>query len=351
MTLEDLLARIQASEPEALAGLPAGAAQRLVRAALRELREGLLAQPDAVDEPVQVPALGRFRRVAPPGQGWRFIPHTAAQESGPKTKPVLGAALADPAARTWRKACNSSAPALIHPEHKFLLLFSPKSACSSTVIWFLHTMGLAGEAQAYSDWPHDYRVHQLMRSEAQRATREIPPEQLTVLRVVRDPLERAVSSFRHALGFHYARDAILARIGRDTRHEGLSFQQFIDFLSLEDLDQCDPHHRRQCHAVERLRAPDVLINASRQDLFAGLNDFERRMGMPVTDFAALRWLHDVQSTRVPQRVDDGQPADQVVLTREHAKLGPWPHHLLTPLARERLTELYADDIARYAVPH
>ncbi|HSI50734.1 MAG TPA: sulfotransferase family 2 domain-containing protein [Ideonella sp.] len=347
MTLEDLLARIQATEPEALAGLPPAAVQRLMCATLRELREGLLAQPDAVDAPVQVPLLGRFRRVAAPGQGWRFIPHAAAQQAGPSR---AGASV-DPVTRAWRKACNSVEPALIHPEHKFLLLFSPKSACSSAVIWFMHTMGLAGEARAYSEWPHDYRIHKLMASDAQRATRQIPAEQLTVLRVVRDPLERAVSSFRHALGTSYARAEILKKLGRDTWHEGLSFQQFIDFLALEDLDACNPHHRRQCHAVERLHAPDVLINASRQDLFAGLNDFERRMGMPVTDFAGLRWLHDVQSKRVPERADDGQPADQVVLTREQAKRGPWPHQLLTPLARERLTELYADDIARYAVPH
>ncbi|WP_141287496.1 sulfotransferase family 2 domain-containing protein, partial [Ideonella azotifigens] len=256
-----------------------------------------------------------------------------------------------PGQRAWRQACNSSEPALIHPEHRFVLLFSPKSACSSAVIWFLHTLGLAEQARAYHEWPHQYRIHELMQSDAQRATRRLPPEQLTVLRLVRDPLERAVSSFRHALGTGYARAQIRARLGRDIAAQGLSFQQFIDFLVLEDLDRCDGHHRRQCHALERMRAPDVLINVSQQDLYTELNAFERRQGMPVTDFAALRWLHELQSTRVPNRVDDGRPADRVELTAAHAKFGPWPRQLLTPLARERLSALYADDIARYAVPH
>lgn len=349
MTLDDVLARIRATEPQALEGWSPDAVQRLLGAALRELRQGLTdeaGRPEVLGgEPVQVPLLGRFRYLPKAAPAWRFVPESASP--GPVARAALPPA---PATRAWRQACNSGEPVLIHPQHKFMLLFSPKSACSSAVIWFLHTLGLAAEARAYSEWPHDYRIHQLMPSEAQRATRLIPLEELTLLRVVRDPLERAVSSFRHALGTNYCRAEIQAKLGRDIWHDGLSFQQFIDFLTLEDLDRCNPHHRRQCHPVERLRAPDVLINASRQDLFEGLNDFERRMGMPVTDFPSLQWLHDVQSKRVPRRADDGQPADQVILTREQAQRGPWPHQLLTPLARERLSELYADDIARYAAP-
>ncbi len=237
---------------------------------------------------------------------------------------------------------------LVHPVHRFALLYSAKSACSTAVIWLLHTLGLADEARAYSDWPHDYRMEQFQRSPAQLQAGRLPRDQVKLLRVVRDPLDRAASSFRHVVGTQYAVADIKASLGIDIESQGLSFQQFIDFLESEDLDRCNPHHRRQKNPLEAVRAADFIINASRQDLFAGLNAFERTMGMPITDFAALSWIHELQSTRVPHSVDMGPDPDRLVLTMRQARRGPWPKGLLTPTARARLEKLYAEDIALYA---
>lgn len=318
---------------------PAHAArdEKVVRAAMAALRQQLASHESG---PTEVPGLGRFKpRPTPPDAPadaplrWIFEPEAA-----------------DHAAKAWRKALRTVERPLIHPERKFVVLFSAKSACSTVVIWFLHTLGLAAQAREFSEWPHHYRINKYYaREDYLQAREDLGPDDVTVLRVVRDPVDRAGSSFRHALGLSYARDTIREKLGIDTDVDGLSFERFIDFLEMEDLDRCDPHHKRQRHLIEDLKRPDFVINASRKDLFTELNHFERMMGMPETDFKALAWVHELQATRVPHSVAHGGDSYRAVLTREHAQKGPWPKDLITPEARARLERLYAQDIASYAV--
>jgi len=240
-------------------------------------------------------------------------------------------------------------PVLIHPQYRFLAIFSAKSACSSVVIWFFYTMGLLEEARNYHEWPHQYRFDKFMPSDSQRATRKIPLDELKFLRVVRDPLIRATSSFRHALATNYAQKWIEEKIGINTQIEGLSFQQFIDFLEKENLDWCDSHHRHQKHPIEEIRPADFLINVSEQDLFTELNNFERLMKMPLTDFNQLKWIHELQAARVVPTVDMGPDADLLILTGLQAQRGLWPKNLLTQRARKRLEKLFAEDIRLYTI--
>ena len=356
--------------------------EAVARATLQALRDWLAAQPrDDAGPPQPLEPLGVLRArgtgprgharwmlhlplgpVAPPGReaaaarGGVVEPEVAGASApartpepapAPEPKPELEPAPLSTAQRAWIKACRQADPPLIDPDRRLMLVFSPKAACSTAVIWFFHQAGLARQARAHHEWPHRYRIERHEPGERQARGRLVPPQDLRVVRVVRDPLDRAASSFRHALGTGYARDQILAAVGVDTRTEPLTFQRFIDFLETEDLDRCDPHHRRQHHPVEDLRAPDVVISTTEHDLFAGLNAAERRFGLPVTDFGALSWVHDVQRHRVPRSVDMGERPDLVPLDTRQALSGPWPTGLLTPLARERLTRLYADDIARY----
>ncbi len=241
-------------------------------------------------------------------------------------------------------------PILVHPQYHFALIFSPKSACSSVVIWFFNTLGLLNEARAFSHWPHHYRIEKLMRDPRQIKAQKLPLANAKILRVVRDPISRAASSFRHAVATGYANERIMKTICEDVEKHGLSFQRFIDFLEMEDLDRCDPHHRRQKNPIEDLRSPDFTINVSHQNLFEALNAFEKEMGMPLTDFPLLNWIHELQSTRVPDYKNMGPDPDELVLQIEQAQRGPWPNGLLTTRAKDRLKHLYAEDINLYS-PH
>lgn len=340
MDIIDWLTRIHTADPSALPGGPAAAKPeqtRLVLAAFHAVRQAL--NQCSADDRISVPGLGQFRlrndqAATAAGASRRLV---LAPEQSTRTNRVDQAA--------WQRALRARMLPLIHPRHRFVVLFFAKSACTSVVIWYLHTMGLLEGARSYSRWPHDFRIDRLYkRAEDREARASLRMSQVTVLKVVRDPLERAVSSFRHALATGYARESILAALGIDTAARGLSFERFIDFLEREDLQACDPHHALQWHPVERLRRPDVVINVSRGDLFAGLNDFERRLGMPVTDFSALRWIHELQASReAPTGETEGDTYRQV-LTQRHALQGPWPRTLLTSEARRRLGKLYARDL-------
>jgi Sulfotransferase family len=342
MRFDELMALVQkelGAHGTPLAG-PAGD-ERLVRATLQALRNQLAARGAG---PVDVPGLGVFRP--------RPAPMEAAAGQAAALRWLFEPEPPDKAEKAWRQALRKVERPLLHPQRRFVVLFSAKSACSSVVIWFLHTLGLAAEARAFSEWPHHYRINRFYAREDYLAARDaLGPDDVTVLRVVRDPVDRAGSSFRHALGLSYARETIREKLGIDTDVQGLSFERFIDFLEMEDLDHCDPHHKRQKHAVEGLRRPDVVINASRQDLFTELNAFERMMGMPVTNFKELAWVHELQATRVPHSVNPEADVYRTVLTREQAQNGPWPKKLITPEARARLEKLYAEDMALYAQGH
>jgi hypothetical protein len=351
MHLEELIASIRRADPAALADPISPEQLRLVQATLGALGAAV-AESDG--ESLEVPGLGSFRRRKPgaaAGAQGRpritFVPLKArpvpvAAPAGAKQSPVANSA-------TWRQALKSTERPLVDPQGRFITLFSAKSACSSVVIWFFKQLGCMDEARGYAEWPHRYRIERWYKDS--RYLEALAASQMgksKVLRVVRDPVERAGSSFRHALGTRYAKDEIQARLGIDIDAEGLSFERFIDFLGQEDLDHCNPHHRRQKHAVEDLCKPDFLINASRQDLFEQLNAFERSIGLPHTDFPSLTWLHELQAGRTPHSVDLPGDPYRLVLTREQAQRGPWPKGLITGEARARLETLYAEDIELYA---
>lgn len=248
------------------------------------------------------------------------------------------------------KICSQPSRPLVNPAERLMLIFSPKSACSTSVIWLFHRMGLAQEAEQYDHWPHKYRIERFYsRPEVQEGMRLLPLQELRIVKIMRDPIDRAVSSFRHALGtVLYAREPIRAALGIDIATQGLSFRQFIDFLETEDLRKCNPHHSVQAHPIEELVAPHFIINISKRDLFEGLNAFEAQCGLSQTNFANLTWLHDVQQRRSPVWTEVEEDLYERVFFPDEAKHGPWPRRMMSECAQKRLAELYQSDLLKYA---
>jgi hypothetical protein len=239
---------------------------------------------------------------------------------------------------------------LIHPDARMIVIFSPKSACTSVAIWFFHQLGQAQAARNVSEWPHRYR-QQYYRSDLYQNAFDLDLSSFSVVRVVRDPFDRAVSSFRHGLRTHLADEHLAKFIGRaDLVTTGLSFKEFLDALERCDLSAVNAHFCVQKHPLEDVIPVKHLINVSAQDLFARLNEVERDIGLPVTDFAKLAWLNKVGDRR--SRVNQtGEVADAYThpFTQKLARRGPWPSYqaFLTPTARERIARLYAVDIDTY----
>jgi hypothetical protein len=233
-----------------------------------------------------------------------------------------------------------------------IVVFSPKSACTSVVIWFFHQLGLAQEAREHSSWPHDYRVQKHLKSKLHRDACTLDLRDFKIVRVVRDPFERAASSFRHAQTLGIA-DADFGRLLglSGVAERGVSFCHFLDLLERMDLATCNPHFGYQRHPLEDHLPVSHLINVSTEDLFSRLNQVEVDFGLPTTDFDRLEWLVELDRRRgasKPRRIDTAD-AYALPLTRQQARKGPWPRYsaLLTPLAQERISRLFAVDFAAY----
>lgn len=242
---------------------------------------------------------------------------------------------------------------LIDPDGRFAVFWSPKSACTTTAIWFFNVLGLLDEAQAISSSAHGYRTDEFYKSDRfRKALKTYKAEDLERLRVFRDPYSRAASSFRHVMTFGLDAEPISSHLGRAVNDEaGYTFREYLDFLEAADINKINSHHRVQIHAVERKLPSTTFINISKQDLFTELNAFEQRLGLPATDFTSLRWAHESESRRKRPPTVDVADAYDMPLTRDAGRgRAPWPSSaaLLTEEARARIRKIYADDFEYFA---
>ena len=247
-------------------------------------------------------------------------------------------------------------PPLIHPQARLLVIYSPKSACTQVSIWFFHHLGHLRAARDFHIWPHDYRDFVYRYSELYRNAFSMDFTKFKVIRVVRDPYERAVSSYRHMLSHGFRRDSLVNRLRyRDIGRTGLSFAEFLDCLERSDLTNCNPHYRIQRHPIEDVLPVHYLVNVSKDNVFKRLGEIELEVGLPPSDVAAAAadWLNELHFHKRPDEVltDDGDLYTRR-LTQDQARNGPWPRYdaLLTPEARGRLARIYAIDIASYLKP-
>ncbi|MFM8708042.1 MAG: sulfotransferase family 2 domain-containing protein, partial [Planctomycetia bacterium] len=148
---------------------------------------------------------------------------------------------------------------LQQPGFPVAVCWSAKSGCTTVLKWFLAQTGLLDEALAYSRWVHDYREHKLFAArgylrQCDRIFRR-DHDDTTVVKVIRDPATRAVSSYLHFL--RYSRNPASLRIGAEVNRwkaatglgnqPGLSFRQFLMFVANRRRHRlpCDIHVRPQ----------------------------------------------------------------------------------------------------------
>ena len=122
---------------------------------------------------------------------------------------------------------------LLNIEKRFGVFWSPKSACSTVMIWYYHTIGRLEEARAFDRWPHKWRIKVLYKTpewmEARRVFGELDGD-WTILRVIRDPYARAISIFREVLQYGLERERLREFLGRDPE-SGYTFLEFLDFVA------------------------------------------------------------------------------------------------------------------------
>lgn len=253
-----------------------------------------------------------------------------------------------------RYLCQLRPAPLIDPDRKLVLIWSPKSACTAAIIWFYKFSGLYDEAHEYDPWPHQYRQNVFYGSETYRRALGDDLRDYKVLRVIRDPFQRAISSYRHALMSGHLDKSMSAHLKRPASGEaGYSFAEFLGCIGQKDLSvfSSNTHHAVQSHPLERVIAPTHVINVSKSDLFAELNAFEASIGAEQTVFDALGWLQETsKGSRHRKTGAHGGDVSTTVFTRKMAARGPWPEssELLSEAIRGEIRRLYAVDFENYA---
>lgn len=236
---------------------------------------------------------------------------------------------------------------LVCPPCGIGLVWSPKSACTSAVLWYLAHAGLLEAALAFDPWPHRYRTQVLPGLPAyQQWVRGCEPGRLRWVRVIRNPFLRAVSSYRHALRHGYEDRRIDRVLGLSVAGRGFSFGEFLRYLEQIDVTTCDPHHAQQWRSFEAGLRMDRVVHADREPLLETLCEFadpgpelRRRL------FAEAARLAEGHHAR---RVASNEDCLHAVLTPSDTS-GPWPDYgaFLNQEARSRIERIYRRDFEQF----
>lgn len=237
---------------------------------------------------------------------------------------------------TFLSDLNSPPRPLINHDYKFILVFSAKSACTYSLAWYLNTLGLLEHALNYSNDLHRYRQEVINSKPIYQKCKDYK-----LLKIYRDPIDRASSSFRHYISSPPLHNQVLNLSGIDIMSEGLSIKEYIDFLNIQDLNKCDIHCKVQRHPVEAYYKNKTLINISKEKLHSELIKFEQSIGI-TTGFS-----HRQEYMNSKDRSFIKADPDEIYNTKMHytqAVYGPWPREMIGKKAKERLKLLYRDDI-------
>jgi Sulfotransferase family len=249
------------------------------------------------------------------------------------------------ASRTHLK--YSPAP-LLFPLGGIGLIWSAKSACTTSILWYFAIAGLLKEALAYDPWPHKYSQKVLPDSARYRAwLMNADPRKLAWVRVIRNPYKRAVSSFRHVLRYSDNNNSFRQDLGLNLSQDSLSFDSFLSKLETVDITACDIHFRQQHHPLERSIRPARTINADREPLLDALLDF----ATPTQD---VRLDLDAEISRISSFHHAHRGLNHGDVSKTPFKMPfmsqDWPAYesFLNDSTRRKIERIYAADFSAYS---
>ena len=184
---------------------------------------------------------------------------------------------------------SSLALPLVDPESRYILFFTAKSGCTFAHKWFFEQVGKLDEALAYHGWIHRYRIVKYQKDPAYKPIlKKAWENRAKNIKLVRDPFQRAVSSYLHCIRYERLHGDISVFLNRPiVEVNTFSFEEFIAFLESVDITKCNPHYRRQTSELEiqgRLLFSRVI---KLENSIQGFTKLERDLGLKQTDLAHL----------------------------------------------------------------
>ena len=227
------------------------------------------------------------------------------------------------------------------------LLWSPKAGCTSTIQWFFFHANVLEQALIHHSFVHRYRQEIFQTDDVQKSSLAHfikSPAKYTVIKTVRNPLSRAVSSYIHAIKrkiIHKEMSIFLNRILDD--NIGFSFREFLLYLKTLDIHSCDPHLKSQVHYVERELGITVDYLFPLEMTQQWLSLIETTLNLPKQYDMGLINKSPHHSKR---ESNDQFVGDKPYIYQEDAKY-PKYESFYDDEIKELVLEIYSEDVERY----
>lgn len=189
----------------------------------------------------------------------------------------------------------------IHPKvlcsekHNLVLMFSPKSGCTFAVKWFFYQINHLDAALAYRPWIHKYRAEVFYEGlEYMQGVRKIAngeTQDLNIVKFVRNPFTRAVSSYIHCLVMikegHVGAIRFITNLKTSELKPKYSFKEFMDRVEDTKNRRRNGHWRTQLHPLETrgLMLPKYIIKLEESD--KSLVELEKQLKLKTSDISTL----------------------------------------------------------------
>ena len=245
-------------------------------------------------------------------------------------------------------------------EFPLVLLLTEKAGCTSLTKWFLFHVGKLDEAVHYHPWVHRYRIGVLYQQPGYywQALRLLAFRSKPVIKLVRNPYDRAVSSFLSTLSIAYGRNArtwAIDLVSAARAHAGkpavpvpaMSFRDFLRLLAVNGTErsQVNGHVARQYVAGEEARL-DRVIKLER--FVEEIRRLEAEFKLPESPLDRItKSRHHRTRDRDDARVSAAGPDLEFTSQQVHSGSSPLYEAMYDDDTRRLVRECFAPDFRAY----
>lgn len=188
-----------------------------------------------------------------------------------------------------------------------VICWTPKSGCTTVLKWFLEQNSLLEKAYEFNPWVHEYREKILYNQIYKKECRKIFEGNTSgkfIIKVIRNPIKRSVSSYLHFLRFGKISKnwPVVQKIESWKKENGLasqsglSFRQFLNFVICQKISggRNDTHFESQ---YNKIQDPKVDIFIPIEKISSEIPKIEKEFNLKKIDINELsKSGHNNQST-------------------------------------------------------
>lgn len=232
---------------------------------------------------------------------------------------------------------------------KIGLVWSARSACSLSVFWYFAVTNQIQEALDFDEWPHKYREHVLAGVTTKKAkSSTLGTKDISWVRVMRDPFERSISSYRHFVENVPEENLVREFFDYDVKEKGVSFEGFLNYVKSRDVKTCDIHFRQQWCETEYFCPNAKIVNADKTDLKSFLFNVKEPIDKNQPLFEeSEKYIFNNHIAKIGQSREK-EIDSKTIMPASHIRI-LWPGKTAfdTPETRAIVREIYAEDYLRF----